>query len=378
MKSRFCFLFILLLTTGCSQSRKSQTQADRQFFGKLADGREVYEYTLENKHGMMMTVINYGGIITSLRVPDQEGHFGNVVLGFDSLQGYLDGSPYFGALIGRYGNRIARGRFILDDQPYHLAQNNMGNHLHGGNFGFDKVWWYIESFETSREEALRLTYTSEDGEEGYPGTVEVEVVYTLTDDNGLKIDYLATTDKKTIINLTQHSYFNLSAGQIRDILSHKLQILANHFLPVDETLIPTGEMHPVQNSAFDFTQSKRIGQDIFQEHDQIGIAGGYDHCWVLRDSPSDTLALAAVLIEENSGRKMEVWTTEPGIQFYSGNFLDGTLTGIDSEVYTQHYGLCLETEHLPDSPNQPDFPTVILNPGDTYRTSTVYRFSTIE
>jgi aldose 1-epimerase len=298
-------------------------------------------------------------------------------LGYDSLSSYLKSSPYFGSLIGRYGNRIAKGKFTLDGNTYTLVQNNEENHLHGGLKGFDKIFWNIEVLNDSTSASIKLTYESADGEEGYPGKLQAEVVYTLTDDNELKIDYKAVTDKKTIVNLTQHSYFNLSGNESPDIMSHELMMDADHFLPVDKTLIPTGVLKPVANTPFDFKTSTRIGARIDQQDEQLKFGGGYDHCWVLNnyDSTSDVVRKVASLYEPNSGRLMEVFTTEPGLQFYSGNFLDGTLTGKNGVRYMHRYGLCLETQHFPDSPNKPEFPSVVLNPGEEYRTSTVYRFS---
>ncbi len=344
----------------------------KRTFGKLPNGEEVHEYTMRNRKGMEVSVITYGGIIRTLLVPDKNGTMADVVLGYDDLQGYLNENPYFGALVGRYGNRIAKGRFTLDGEVYQLATNNIGNHLHGGLVGFDKVLWKTESLPVDKGVALQMTYLSQDMEEGYPGNLEVSVVYWLTDDNELSVAYQATTDKKTIVNLTSHSYFNLS-GKQSDILSHQLQLNAAKYLPVDETLIPL-EISPVSDTPFDFTNRKVIGQDIDQEHTQLKNGAGYDHCWVLNPSQTE-MNLAATLIDPGSGRKMEIYTTEPGIQFYSGNFLDGTITGKRGRVYQRRYGLCLETQHFPDSPNRPDFPSTVLNPGEVYRTKTVHRFS---
>lgn len=319
-----------------------------------------------------MQVINYGGIITSLQVPDKKGVVEDVVLGYDSLAGYLRATPYFGAIVGRYGNRIGKGKFALDGKTYTLAQNNEGQHLHGGIKGFDKVYWTIEETSTPEGPSLLLHYTSKDMEEGYPGTLTVEVRYTLTDDNALKIDYHATTDKKTVVNLTQHTYFNLTGNGKRDILDHVLSLAADKYVPVAKTLIPTGKLATVDGTPFDFRTPTAIGARINGTHEQLVYGRGYDHCWVLNDSTK----AAATLYEPVSGRVVEVFTTEPGIQFYSGNFLDGSITGKGNVTYTKRFGLCLETEHFPDSPNQPSFPSVVLNPGETYKTQTVYRFST--
>lgn len=343
-------------------------------FGQLPDGRQVALFSLRNEQGMEVKITTYGGAIVSWTAPDRTGKYEDITLGCDSLAGYLRGTPFFGALIGRYGNRIAKGHFSLGGTTYTLATNNIGNHLHGGIAGFDKVLWTATPVSGS-EPALKLAYLSKDGEEGYPGNLQVEVVYTLQKDNALRIDYKAATDKKTVINLTNHAYFNLAGAGKGDILGHELVLNANTFLPVDSTLIPTGVRQPVAGTVFDFTKNKRIGTEIDQKTDQqIRFGLGYDHCWVLTD-PSTTLKQAAVLTEPGSGRVMEVLTTEPAIQFYSGNFLDGKITGKGGHSYALRNGLCLETEHFPDSPNRPDFPTTVLNPGETYRTTTVYRFT---
>jgi len=343
-------------------------------FGTLPDGQAVDRYTLTNKNGVEMQVINYGGIITSLRVPDKNGVVEDVVLGYDSLSGYLKTTPYFGAIVGRYGNRIANGKFKLDGKTYTLAQNNNGQSLHGGIKGFDKVYWSIEEATSADGPSVKLKYTSKDMEEGYPGNLAVEVVYTLTNDNALKIDYTATTDKKTVLNLTQHSYFNLTGNGKRDILEHVVTLAADKFVPVGKTLIPTGKLMDVANTPFDFRTPTAVGARIDSKDQQLVMGGGYDHCWVL--TGTDSTKAAATVYEPTSGRVVDVYTTEPGIQFYSGNFLDGTITGKGGVVYTKRFGLCLETEHFPDSPNQSSFPSVVLNPGETYKTQTVYKFST--
>lgn len=338
-------------------------------FGKTADGTAADLYTLTNGSGMTVKITNYGGIVTSIVTLDQDGNPGDVVLGFDRLEDYLEESPYFGAIVGRYGNRIAKGKFTLDGQTYTLATNNGPNHLHGGRKGFDKVMWEGEEVRTESGVGLRLTYTSPDGEEGYPGTLTATVTYTLTDENGLRIDYDARTDKNTPVNLTNHSYFNLAAGEADDALQHELTIHADRYVVVDETQIPTGELREVKGTPMDFTQATRIGDRLGQ------VEGGYDHTFVLNNQ-EESLALAASAYEPKSGRYLEVYTTQPGIQFYSGNFLTGSLTGKGDKVYVKHYGFCLETQHFPDSPNQPGFPSTVLEPGQVYYHTTIYKFST--
>lgn len=328
-------------------------------FGTLEDGRTVLLYTLTNDNGVEIAFINYGGIITSIVVPDKDGKMGNVVLGYDSLHKYLDGTPYFGSIIGRYANRIRDARFSLNDYTYQLSVNHGDNHLHGGNVGFDKVLWDTESIDSN---AVTLTYLSKDGEEGYPGNLHVQVTYSLTENNELRIEYEASTDKATPVNLTNHSYFNLSGDPQSTILDHQLMINADEYTPVDSELIPTGEIAEVAGTPFDFRTPHEIGSRIEQ------VGGGYDHNWVLPDS-EDELPLVATLFEQKTGRKLEVLTTEPGIQFYSGNFLDGSM-------FVKHSALCLETQHFPDSPNNPQFPTTILNPGQRYSGITIYRFKT--
>ncbi len=341
----------------------------KEDFGRLPDGTPVELFNLNNSHGLRARIMTYGAILVSLEVPDRIGGLADITLGYDSLGGYLEATPYFGAVVGRYGNRIARGKFTLDGAEHTLAANNGDNHLHGGLKGFDKVVW---AAETVREEAavgVRLSYLSPDGEEGYPGNLSCVLTYWISEENEFKITYEATTDKATPVNLTHHSYFNL-AGQGRgNILAHELLLEADRYTPVDEGLIPTGELRPVADTPFDFTTPRSIGARIAQ------VPGGYDHNFVLRSGGGD-LARAAQVYEATSGRVMEVFTTEPGIQFYTGNFLDGTITGKVEFVYNQHSGFCLETQHFPDSPNQPDFPSTILRPGETYQTLTIYRFST--
>jgi aldose 1-epimerase len=353
------------------QSKANVSVAD---FGRMPDGTAISQYTLTNSQGMTMKVINYGGRITHLMAPDKNGTFEDVVLGSDSLATYLRPNPYFGALIGRYGNRIAKGKFALDGKTYSLGQNNKSNNLHGGPKGFDQRVWTIDEHQVDNGTAIKLSYLSNDLEEGFPGNFQAEVIYHLTDSNELKISYRGTTDKKTIANLTQHSYFNLSGNTKSDILGHELFIDADQFVPVDNTLIPTGELKKVSETPFDFKTPTAIGSRINKDDQQLKFGGGYDHCWVLNQT-ADSLKLAATLHDPASGRVMSVYTTEPGIQFYSGNFLDGTITGKYNTAYKHRYGLCLETEHFPDSPNQKNFPSVVLNPGEVYSTQTVYAFS---
>jgi aldose 1-epimerase len=369
----------LLLLAACSQPEAEQpsTRVEEEPFGTMPDGREVRLYTLTNANGLEVRAIDYGGIILSLRVPDREGTLEDVALGYDALGSYLEETPYFGAIIGRYGNRIGEGRFTLDGSTYQLATNDGPNHLHGGLKGFDKVLWEAEPFEHEEGVGLVFTYTSPGGEEGYPGTLQARVTYTLTDDDALVFDYEATTDQATPVNLTQHTYFNLAGHDEGDILGHQLMINAEAFTPVDSTLIPTGEIRSVEGTPFDFREPTAIGTRIDEDNRQLRFGLGYDHNFVLRraSAPADSLVLAARVYEPASGRVMEVYTTEPGLQFYSGNFLDGSLTGKGGVVYEYRTGFCLETQHYPDSPNQPDFPSTILRPGEVYRSQTVYAFS---
>jgi aldose 1-epimerase len=352
-------------------------ELSRAPFGRTADGRPVELFTLTNAHGIEVRLTNYGGIITSLKTPDRSGRFDDIVLGYDSLSGYLHNSPYFGAIVGRYGNRIAKGRFTLDGTTYRLAVNNGPNSLHGGIRGFDKVVWNAEPFRNDGIEGVALEYTSADMEEGYPGILRARVTYTLTDDNRLIVDYQATSDKPTPINLTQHSYWNLAGDGSRDILAHVLTINADSMTPVDSTLIPTGEISPVAGTPFDFRTPMAIGARIDQrQNTQIRYGGGYDHNFVLNRGGAavDSLLHAAHLTEPSTGRTLDIFTTEPGIQLYSGNFLDGTITGKAGHVYKYRYGLALETQHYPDSPNHPNFPSTILRRGQQYRSRTVFAF----
>ena len=343
-------------------------------FGKTKDGQAVDLYTFSNASGMEVRAMTYGGIILSIKVPDRNGKFDDVTLGFDSLEPYLANSTYFGALIGRYGNRIGKARFKLDGKEYKLAVNNGPNALHGGLKGFDKVIWQAESFDKPEGVGVVFRYTSPDGEEGYPGTLQVLVTYTLTDKNELTLDYHATTDKATPVNLTNHAYFNLAGPGVRDILDHQMMINADNTTPVDITLIPTGEIKSVEGTPFDFRKPTAIGARIDANDQQIKYGPGYDHNFVL-NRKGEGLSLAARVVEPTTGRVMEVSTTEPAVQFYTGNFLDGTLTGKGGHVYKRRYAFCLETQHFPDSPNKPSFPSTIVKPGETYTSKTVYAFS---
>lgn len=345
----------------------------REPFGETADGKAVDLYRLTNANGMEVAITTYGGIVVKLTAPDRQDNYADVVLGFDKLEGYLAGHPYFGAIVGRYGNRIAKGKFTLDGKQYTLATNNGENALHGGLVGFDKKVWRARGALTREGVTLTLNCVSADGEEGYPGKLEVKVVYTLTNDDELKIDYTATTDKPTPINLTNHSYFNLAGQGTGDILGHELTIDADRFTPVDAGLIPTGELRPVEKTPFDFRKGTAIGARIEADDEQLKFGGGYDHNFVLNKKGND-LTLAASVFEPKTGRVMEVYTTEPGVQFYCGNFLDGSNVGKGGKVYNFRNGMCLETQHFPNSPNQPDFPSTILRPGEEYRTTTVYKF----
>jgi aldose 1-epimerase len=347
----------------------------QELFGKLADGTPVDLYTLTNASGVQVKITTYGGAVVSLLTPDRDGNLDDVALGFETLEGYLGKNPYFGCIAGRYANRIAKGKFTLNGVEYTLTTNDGENHLHGGSRGFDKVVWDAQGVKTGAGVGVELTYLSKDGEEGYPGNLSAKVNYTLTDDDELRIEYLATTDADTIVNLTNHTYFNLADGGAGDILGHELMIAADRFTPVDAAQIPTGELRSVESTPMDFRQLTAIGARINQDDEQLRFSLGYDHNWVLNRT-GDDLALAARMQEPVTGRVVEVYTTEPGFQFYSGNFLDGTVTGKGGRVYHKRYGLCLETQHFPDSPNRPDFPSTVLRPGETYHTTTVYKFTT--
>lgn len=357
-----------------SEDLKEMPTIQKSTYGTTPEGERVDLYTLKNSNGVTVDIITYGGIITSLKVPNKQGDFENIVLGYDSLDLYVEKNPFFGALVGRYGNRIADAKFTLEGVTYSLAKNNGDNHLHGGKKGFDKVVWKASEEKEEDFVALKLSYISKDMEEGYPGNLDVWVTYILTNDDILKVLYEATTDKTTIVNLTQHSYFNLSGDFSKTILDHEMTLNADHYLPVDSELIPLGELAPVQGTPFDFTTPKPIGADIEKDHEQLKIGLGYDHCWVLNGQNAGLRSIARVYHPE-SGRVMEVFSTEPGVQFYTSNFLDGTLPKKGGGFYAQRSGFCLETQHYPDSPNKPDYPSVVLNAGDKYTSETSFQFS---
>jgi len=372
-----CLIAAVLFFSGCMENvtttpakkEAANMNITKQPFGQTPDGEKVDLYTLTNANGLQLKVMTYGGIVTELRVPDRDGKLGDIVLGYDNLDDYIKANPYFGALIGRYGNRIGEGKFTLDGTEYTLATNNGPNHLHGGIKGYDKVVWKAEPVNIDEGAALKLTYLSKDGEEGYPGNLSCTVIYVLTNKDEWKIQYEALTDKPTILNLTNHSYFNLGGHDSPDTLGHELQINADNFTPVDAGLIPTGEIKPVKGTPMDFTQINTIGSRIAQ------VEGGYDHNYVL-NKPDDQkqLSWAVTVTEPATGRQMQIFTTEPAVQFYSGNFLDGSNEG-KGAVYNKHAGFCLETQHYPDSPNKPDFPSVVLRPGEKYTHLAVHRFS---
>jgi aldose 1-epimerase len=376
MKQRETIIVMLVVSiatifvSGLQAEAKSKMQ--EQSFGKTEDGQPVNLYILSNKNGMEAAISNYGGTVVSLKVADRNGKFEDVVLGYDNLDGYATGKAYIGATVGRYANRIAHATFTLDGVNYTLAKNDGDNHLHGG---FNKRVWTANDVSGPAGQALELTYLSKDGEEGFPGTLPVKVVYTLTDQNELKIDYSATTDKDTVLNLTNHAYFNLAGQGNGDILQQQVMIRADRFTPIDATSIPTGELRSVKGTPFDFTNSTAIGARIDQDDQQLKLGRGYDHNWVLNNATPGSLFLAAQAYDPHSGRVLEVLTTEPGIQLYTGNFLDG-VHGKDGKVYNRRYAFCLETQHFPDSPNHPNFPSTELKPGQHFQSTTVYKFST--
>lgn len=357
---------------------EAKTKLIKSDFGQLPDGTPVGLYTLSNKNGIAIGVITYGARVTTLKTPDKNGQFADIVLGFDNIEGYLSTNPYFGAIVGRYGNRIAKGRFSLDGKDYKLAVNNGANALHGGLKGFDKVVWTARDASTPEGAAVELTYVSKDGEEGYPGNLTVKVTYTLTDANEVQLDYSATTDKLTVTNITNHSYFNLAGAGSGDILSHVMRLRAASFTPVDSGLIPNGKIAPVIHTPFDFANPIAIGARIDQAGDeQIKFGGGYDHNWVIDNPNVGSMAMAAEVSDPVSGRTLQLSTTQPGVQFYTGNFLDGTIQGKGGKVYGKRGAFCLETQHFPDSPNHPAFPNTMLNPKDTMKSRTVWRFGVV-
>jgi len=368
-----CLSLALALSASSLALAASKSGVQQKSFG-THDGRPITLYTLTNSHGIKIQAMNYGGIILSIRVPDRKGQLADVVLGHETLEGYVPNPPFLGAIVGRYANRIANGTFTLDGKAYTLPKNDGPNTLHGGvDKTFNKV--VGEGEELKGKAGVAFTYFSKDGEEGFPGNLKVKVTYTLTDKNELVFDYEATTDKATPLNLSQHSYFNLAGEGTSDILNHEVMINAERFTPVDKNLIPTGELRPVKGTPLDFTTSTRVGARIDDSYEQMALGHGYDHNFVI-NRKGDGLTLAARVYEPSSGRVMEVSTTQPGVQFYTGNFLDGSVTGKQGHVYKRRYGLCLETQHFPDSPNHPDFPTTILKPGETFTSKTVFTFST--
>ena len=356
-----------------NKMRKNKVSITKSFYGKTKDNKKVDLYSFKNENGMQVDIINYGGIITSLKVPDKNGDTEDIVLGYNKLEDYINENPYFGSIIGRYGNRIAKGKFNLNGNQYTLATNNDENHLHGGNIGFDKVIWEAETKINSNSSSLILKYLSRDMEEGYPGNLYTTVTYKITNDNSVEIKYEAQTDKTTVINLTQHSYFNLSGDFNQSILNHKVKINANQFLPVNKSLIPTGNKLNVSMTPFDFRNYKEIKKDINADDLQLNYGNGYDHCWVLNDYKNGYRLVASAFHEE-SGRLMEVYSDQPGLQFYTGNFLDGSLPQKEEGFYNFRSGFCMETQHFPNSPNQPDFPSVTLNPNEKYNSKTTYKF----
>ncbi|GGS09098.1 aldose 1-epimerase [Streptomyces aureoverticillatus] len=364
---------LTVAATGTAHATRP-TAPSKEPFGTLPDGTKVHRWSLANG-GTRMKVLSYGGIVQSLELPDRHGRYVNVSLGFDNLADYLTATTFFGALIGRYGNRIAKGRFTLDGRSHQLSVNDGENSLHGGAKGFDKRVWDVEPFTDSTGVGLVLRRVSPDGEMGYPGTLRTKVTYTLTARGDWHIAYAATTDKATVVNLTNHTYYNLAGEGSGDVLGHHLRLAASRFTPTDTTLIPTGELASVRGTPFDFRQAKAIGRDIRAGHPQLVTAQGYDHNWVLDKGSTRSPEHFATLRDRTSGRTMRIATTEPGVQFYSGNFLDGTLTGPSGRTYRQSDGLCLETQHFPDSPNQPSFPSTVLRPGEVYRSTTVHAFS---
>ena len=377
-------LSLAAISVQCKNDKKMETNATQEVkdsvtivksaYGTTLKGEKIDSYKLKNQNGMEVDIITFGGIITDLKVPNKEGVSENVVTGFTSLEQYQKENPFFGALIGRFGNRIAKGKFSLDGKNYQLAINNAPNALHGGPEGFHRVVWTATETKSGEKASLKLSYLAKDGEEGYPGNLQVFVTYTLTNDNQLEVLYEATTDKKTIVNLTQHTYFNLSGDFSKTILDHEITLNADKLVPVDATLIPTGKLEDVTNTPFDFRKPKLVGKEIGVKNEQLERGKGYDHCWVLNNTEKGKTIVASAY-EPASGRLLEITTDEPGIQFYSGNFLDGTLPMRNGGTYAHRTGFCLETQHYPDSPNQKDFPTTVLNPGENYKTKTTFKFS---
>jgi aldose 1-epimerase len=375
MKNVFLYLIVILLVTACKSNKTMELPLlKRENYQTTYKGKTTDLFTLKNKNGIVLQATNYGAKIESLFVPDKNGIYKDITFGYETIGECIKGDKYFGALVGRYANRIANGMFTLDGQEYHLPLNNGPNTLHGGESGFDDAVWDAEEIQTDKGQAIKFTYLSVDGEQGFPGNLTAEVTYTLTDDNKLIIDYKATTDKPTIVNLTQHAYFNLAGQGSGDILGQKIMINADRFTPVNENLIPSGELRPVEDTPLDFRIAHTLGERINDAYEQIVKGRGYDHNFVL-NKEGEELSLAASAYDSVSGRFMEVFTTQPGIQLYTGNFLDGSQTGKGGAVYNYRNGFCLETQHFPDSPNQPGFPSVVLHPGEVYQQQTIFQFS---
>ena len=376
------FFITLLFLLSCKTEIKNKDKSPvpsiiKTNFGTTKNNESVYQYTLKNRNGMQISILNYGGIITSWTAKNRKNEFDDIVLGFDNFKDYENKNPYFGSIIGRYANRIEKGTFELNGTQYQLPVNDITNHLHGGLKGFDKVIWEVNALKKDSMVGLELSYTSPDGEEGYPGNLNAFVTYALNDDNELSVSYKATTDQSTIVNLTQHSYFNLSGDFNKEILDHEVVLNAASFLAVDATLIPTGEIKKVKGTPFDFTAPKKIGRDITIEDPQLKFGMGYDHCWVLTDQSSENKFVASAYDPE-SGRMLEVYSTEPGVQFYTGNFLDGSLASKKGGFYKHRTGFCLETQHFPNAPNEPAFPSTVLNPNEVYESQTTYKLSVIK
>ncbi len=370
-----CVSLLIITAVSCQSKEEENLMIEKKLFGKLTGGEKVFEYTLKNSAGLEVKIINYGAAVVSILTPDRNGKFENVVLGHNSLEGYVNDKSYFGAIVGRYGNRIAKGKFKLDGKEFRVTINDGENHLHGGKIGFNKVLWtVVDTSESKIGPTLTLSYISKDDEEGYPGTVKLTVAYWLSDDNELSINYTGTTDKTTILNPTHHSYFNLTGDPNKTILDHELMIDSDRITPVVKGLIPTGKLTDVTNTPMDFRQPTKIGARINADFEQLKLGLGYDHNWVL-NKHSELQPKIATVYEPTSGRFMEMWSDQPGLQFYSGNFLDGTVKGKNGVMYKHRTGFCLEAQHYPDSPNNPDFPSVTLKPGDVYRQTTIYKFS---
>ncbi|MGL1884945.1 MAG: galactose mutarotase [Reichenbachiella sp.] len=368
------FATLGLMTWSCETSKEVRFEITQSVFGIMPDGQEATLFSINTPRGSKLNITNYGGIITALEVPDRNGNLGDVVLGYDTLSSYLAGSPYFGAIIGRYGNRIANGQFVIDSVTYTLDSNDGVNHLHGGTIGYDKVLWNAKPFINADNAGVIFTRTSPNLEEGYPGDLPCEVTYTFDSNNKVTFEYKASTNKKTVVNLTNHSYFNLTGDPTQTINGHELTLPASKFLPVNEGLIPTGQLKKVNDTPFDFLNPMTIGKRVNDENVQLVFGQGYDHCWVY-DDQSDSLKFGGSLYDPVSGREMKIYTMEPAIQFYGGNFLNGSNIGKEDIAYQHRTGLCLETQHYPDSPNQSSFPSTTLEPGETYYTKSIYEFS---